>query len=416
MRARFAQLFDQLRTGFWFLPSLMMFLAIALALLLLRLDQELDPGIKASLAWAYSGGPEGARSLLSTIAGSMITAASVTFSLASVALSIASQQYGSRVLRNFMRDRVTQVLMGTFVSTFVYSVLIVRSIRGSDFSGGFVPAISVTVAIAMSLVSLILLVYFVHHVSTSIQASHIVEVIADELNESIPRLYPTGTGQKTVTEPDLGSIRSMKKHSVSADAAGYIQSVDLESLLDIASCEHLVIEVPKKPGDHSIPGDDLAIVWGEYDESEKTTERIAGAIVLGGQRTPIQDIRYEFQQLTDVVVRALSPGINDPFTAINGIDALAAAASQLARRPRAPETRSDSSGAVRLIVSSPQIGEVLRKTVGHIALYAAADPFVMRSLRRVLEVVEPNLMGVDERSTLAALHRDLDQAEAAKAS
>src|SRR5579875_308317 len=161
---------DGLRTGFWFLPCLMLLLATALAFLLVDVDRRIDPGMKSSIAWAYSGGPEGARSLLSTVAGSMITAASVTFSLASVALSIASQQYGSRVLRNFMRDRVTQVLLGTFVSTFIYSVLVVRAIRGSDVSGGFVPAISVTVAIGLSLVSLILLIFFVHHISTSIKA------------------------------------------------------------------------------------------------------------------------------------------------------------------------------------------------------------------------------------------------------
>src|SRR5665213_1455850 len=162
MRARLTRWMDSLRDGFWFVPSAMLFLAAGLALILLDVDGRFDPGLKASIGWAYSGGPEGARSLLSTIAGSMITAASVTFSLASVALSIASQQYGSRVLRNFMRDRITQVLLGIFVSTFIYSVLVVRAIRGSDYSG-FVPAISITVAIVLSLISLFMLIYFVHH-------------------------------------------------------------------------------------------------------------------------------------------------------------------------------------------------------------------------------------------------------------
>ena len=131
----------------------MLALAAVLALTLLYVAERFDPGIRESIAWAYSGGPEGARPLLSTIAESIITAASVTFSLAAVALSIAFQQYGSRVLRNFMRDRFTQVLLGTFVSTFLYSVLVVRDIRGSNFSGGFVPAIVITVAIVMSLIS-----------------------------------------------------------------------------------------------------------------------------------------------------------------------------------------------------------------------------------------------------------------------
>ena len=195
MRARMERLIDLLRTGFWFVPLLMLLLACGLALGMLYLDERLDPGIKSSLAWAYSGGPEGARSLLSTIAGSMITAASVTFSLASVALSIASQQYGSRVLRNFMRDRITQVLLGTFVSTFVYSVLVVRAIRGSDQAGGFVPAVSVTTAILLAVFSLMLLIYFIHHVSASIQASHIVTTIAEDMSEAIPKLYPSETGE-----------------------------------------------------------------------------------------------------------------------------------------------------------------------------------------------------------------------------
>ena len=180
MRARFDRLVDSLRTGFWFVPLIMLICSTGLAFGLLYADERLDPGMQASIAWAYTGGPEGARSLLSTIAGSMITAASVTFSLAAVALSLASQQYGSRVLRNFMRDRITQVLLGTFVATFIYCVLIVRVIRGSDFSGGFVPAISVSAAILLSLLSLVLLIIFVHHVSTSIQASHIVLVIAEK--------------------------------------------------------------------------------------------------------------------------------------------------------------------------------------------------------------------------------------------
>ena len=145
MRARIYLFVDELRAGFWFVPSVMLVLASALALILLYVDERFDPGMKSSIAWAYSGGPDGARSLLTTIAGSMITAATVTFSLASVALSIASQQYGSRVLRNFMRDRITQILLGTFTSTFIYSVFVVRDIRGSDSAGGFVPAISITV-------------------------------------------------------------------------------------------------------------------------------------------------------------------------------------------------------------------------------------------------------------------------------
>jgi uncharacterized membrane protein len=407
MHARFDRWLDQLRTGFWFMPSMMLLLASALALVLLNVDQRFDPGIKSSIEWAYSGGPEGARSLLSTIAGSMITAASVTFSLASVALSIASQQYGSRVLRNFMRDRITQILLGTFVSTFIYSVLVVRAIRGSDVSGGFVPAISVTVAIALSLISLVLLVFFVHHVSTSIQASHIVLVIAQDLHDATLKLYPSKTGESGDEPPSLDDFHERASMSVALVDSGYLQSIDLDKLLAVATSKGVVIELTIKPGDHFVSGGEVARVWGAAFLPELELKHIIGAFLFGGERTPAQDIRYQFQQLTDVVVRALSPGINDPFTAINGIDELASGVSQLARRPRVAEKRHDETGALRLIVPRPQITEILEDTVGHIAIYAAADRFVMAGLHRVLDAVKPDLRGDRELSALTTLRGEL---------
>ena len=296
----------------------MLALACGLALLLLYADERLDPGIKAKLSWAYTGGPDGARSLLTTIAGSMITAASVTLSLASVALSIASQQYGSRLLRKFMRDRITQVLLGSFVSTFIYSVLIVRAIRGSDVAGGFVPAMSVTVAIALSLASLILLIYFIHHVSTSIQASHILRVIAEDLVGAIPKLYPAGTGDKSDDWKESDFRRKRGQLTVAILKSGYLQALDLDELLAVATEEDLIIELLVKPGDHLVKGSAVARVWGSNELPKKALKRTIAAFQIGGERTPMQDIRFQFQQLTDVVVRALSPGINDPFTAING--------------------------------------------------------------------------------------------------
>ena len=345
----------------------------------------------------------------------MITAASVTFSLASVALSIASQQYGSRVLRNFMRDRITQVLLGTFVSTFIYSVLVVRAIRGSDVSGGFVPAIAVTVAIALSLISLVLLVFFVHHVSSSIQASHIVLVIAEDLQGATLKLYPSKTGSPIDGPEEHDDFHERGSASATLAASGYLQSIDLESLFKAAKSRQIVIELTAKPGDHIICGDVVARAWGTTFLSESELKSIVGAFLLGGERTPAQDIRYQFQQLTDVVVRALSPGINDPFTAINGIDELASGLAQLARQPRAAESRSDDSGMLRLVIPRPTLDEILDGTVGHIAIYAAADRFVMGGLRRVLDAVEPHLSGDAEKSRLITLRGELDRLAQGKA-
>ncbi len=415
MRTTLSRWLDEIRTGFWFLPMVMLAGAAGLAILLLHVDRQLDPGTHAGLAWAYSGGPEGARSLLSTIAGSMITAASVTFSLASVALSIASQQYGSRVLRNFMRDRITQVLLGTFVATFIYSVLVVRTIRGSDFSGGFVPAISVTVAIALSLASLVLLIYFIHHVSASIQASHIIRVIAEDLEGAIPQLYPSETGEPLQDRAAFEQMKQKGSVAVVAEKSGYLQSVDLDELMKVAREQNLIAKLLVKPGDHLLAGQPTVELWGTPELTADAAKAVLTVFYIDRERTPTQDIRYQFQQLTDVIVRALSPGINDPFTAINGIDELAAALLLFTRRAHVQEQRQDPQGRLRLIVSPAGAGQILNETIGHIAIYGAADHFVMDSLRRVLASVSPNLRQTEDLDIVAALGQELDRREQAEA-
>jgi uncharacterized membrane protein len=414
MRAHWQRWFDSIRTGFWFVPIVMLFFSFLLALGFLRLDQTLDPGIEASLPWAYTGGPSGARSLLSTIAGSMITAASVTFSLASVALSIASQQYGSRVLRNFMRDKVTQFLLGTFVSTFLYSVMVVRDIRGSEYGGGFVPSISVTIAIVLSVASLVLLVYFIHHVSTSIQASRIISVIAEEITADIPRLFPSGVGQASRDLEGLGRLQNGRTATINIAESGYLQMIDADSLMKVAVRRDLVIEIVCLPGAHLIQGMTVAHVYGNAVLEGEDLDLTVKAFALGGQRTPAQDIRYPFQQLTDVVVRALSPAINDPFTAINGIDELTAGISALARRERVAESRQDDQGKLRLVIPQVTIGAILRETVGHIAIYGAADHFVMDGLRQTLNIVEPDLKQKENLQAIASLREELNRRQSAK--
>lgn len=414
MRARWGRLVDVLRTSFWFVPMIMLMLAGGLALLLLHVDLLVDPGMTGSLSWDYNGGPEGARSLLSTIAGSMITAASVTFSLAAVALSLASQQYGSRVLRNLMRDSVTQVLLGTFVATFLYCVLVVRSVRGSSIAGGFVPAISVTVAIGLSLASLMMLIYFIHHIVSSIQASQIVRVIAVDLAGAIPKLYPSQVGKPLWNGGELQEIKERGETSLSVSTDGYVQNLDLDTLLKIATDQDLTLQIAVKPGDHVLAGTQVVRAWGVQELPAQVRKSMIDAFILGGERTPAQDIRYQFMQLTDVVIRALSPAINDPFTAINGIDELTTGAAALARRSRVSDMREDEQGVVRLIVPTAGIAEILEETVGHIAIYAAGDRFVMAALRQILDAVDRDMHDARERETLARLRNELDRREKAE--
>lgn len=407
MHARFHLWIDRLRTGFWFVPSMMLLTAGGLALLLLWVDRRFDPGIRSPIAWAYSGGPQGARNLLDTIAGAMITAATVTFSLASVALSISSQQYGSRVLRNFMRDRITQTLLGAFLATYVYCILVDRSIRGAGNSGGFVPAVSVTVALSMSLGCLILLIFFVHHISASIKASHILLVIRRDLGNAIPEVFPREAGQPHIGAPTREELAGKDSCTVTSRGDGYLESVDLDGLMAVARENDFVIEALLKPGDFHIEGQPVARVIGTAHASAHISDAIAGCFIIGGERTPAQDIRYQFQQIAEVVIRSLSPAINDPFIAINGIDHISSGICQFARRPRTAGARADESGRLRVLAPVPRLPEILDITIGHIAIYAGGDPLVMAALRRALDAIAPELQGEDESRKLLDLRQKL---------
>ena len=404
MRVKLAQWRDALTTGFWFVPTVMTVLAAILAFLLVAADQRLDPGTESTLGWAYSGGAEGARSLLSTIAGSMITAASVTFSLASVALSIASQQYGSRVLRNFMRDRITQVLLGTFVSTFIYCVLVVRTIRGTNAAGGFVPAIAVTVAIALSVVSLILLIFFIHHISSSIQASSIVNMIGKEMVRSIPQLYPSEVGTALPGEQAGDAKLAAEMAELKATGSGYVQAIDMESAMELARGQDAVLRLIAQPGDYVVCGSQLAAVYPASAATPEMAAAVNEAWLLGPQRTPAQDVRFTFQQLCEVTIRALSPGINDPFTAIYGIDRLSEGLCLLAERDPVPPLRRDNEGALRLIADANRFPEIIEAVFAHIAPYARQDAFVLRRLLHAADVVSEHVRR-DEDAVCLRLHR-----------
>ena len=244
---------ETVRTTYWAVPSVMALAALALSIGMIQLDRALTPKLLGTLSWVYTGGPEGARAVLSTIAGSMITVAGVTFSITIVALTLASQQFGPRLLRSFLRDLGNQIVLGTFVSTFVYCLLVLRTVRGND-DAQFVPHLAVTLGVVLAMLSLGVLIFFIHHVSTSIQASQIIAGVAADL-EALhrTRLFPGAPGRRTTTSRrsplhpfafDGGEARMSSRSSTS----GYVQAIDGARLMSTATERDLVVRVEAAPG------------------------------------------------------------------------------------------------------------------------------------------------------------------------
>jgi uncharacterized membrane protein len=342
--------------------------------------------------WAYTGGAEGAGQVLSTIAGSMITIAGVVFSMTLVALSLASSQLGPRLLRNFMRDTRNQVVLGAFIATFVYCLLVLRTIRRAE-EIAFVPHLSVTTGVLLAIVSLGVLIYFIHHVSVSIQADEVVARVNAELLDGIDRLFAESIRPGAPRPADVragaglpAALDGEARPVASADD-GYLQSIDLDALLALAKEENALFRLERRPGQYVVMGCPLATVWPGDRVTEPLAERINSAFILGHRRTTVQDIEFPIHQLVEIAVRALSPGINDPFTAITCVDRLGSALHRLAQREMPSPYRLDEQDRLRLVVPAVGFPEILNASFGPIRQYARSSAVVTIRLLESIAVI-----------------------------
>ncbi|MEZ5475081.1 MAG: DUF2254 domain-containing protein [Steroidobacteraceae bacterium] len=411
MKATLLKYLDRLRASFWFLPTLMAFGAVVFAFFTVWLDETVTSGRLKSMDWIYSGGAEGASAVLQTIAGSMITIAGVVFSLTLVALSLASQQFGPRMLRNFMRDTTNQLVLGTFVATFLYCLLVLRTIRRAD-DALFVPHLSVTLGVIFALASLWVLIFFIHHVSVSIQADEIVARVGKELRLTIQRHFPQelnrdGEADVPAAIPgDLPPNFEQEALVVAADEDGYMHYVDADALLALAEEHDAVIRMERRPGHYVVAGTPLARVWPPDRVADDIADKINGALVFGNQRTPGQDIEFSVQQLVEIAVRALSPGINDPFTAITCIDRLGSALYCLAGRELPSPYRLDEQQRLRLVLPQMTFAGVADAAFNQIRQHAHSSVAVTIRLLEAVAVVASTTCRDEDRAVLQR-HADM---------
>lgn len=372
---------DRLRSTLWFVPSLMTVAAGGLAIFTVYLERRYESPLADILWFIYSGGPDGAREILSTIAGSMITIAGVSFSIVIVALSLASNQFGHRLLRNFMRDRTNQIVLGTFIATFVYCLLVLRSIRSVD-DVEFVPHLAVTLGMGFALLSLAVLIYFIHHVSGSIQADQVVKVVAGELDRSIERIFPgeLGSGvQSELTNPSRNHGWELRpRHD------GYLQVIDDEKLMELAEKHEIRIDLTVRPGSFLTRGITFATVSPKVSWTESLDRSLTGCFTVGASRTTQQDVEFALEQLVEIAVRALSPGINAPFTAAACLDRLLQAFSRLIGRELPSPYRLSSDGVIRVTAPSTDFRALCEKAFDPIRHYGSTSPVVLLKMMEVL--------------------------------
>ena len=396
---------ERLRSSFWFLPSLMASVAVAAAFGMVTLDRAVTADWLRSWDLAYTGGAQGASAVLQTIGGSMITIAGVVFSLTLVALSLASSQFGSRLLRNFMRDTMTQLVLGTFVATFLYCLLVLRTIRRAEETL-FVPHLSVTLGVLLAIASIWVLIYFIHHVAVSIQADEIVARVGAELVNGIDRLFPQqtsrGNAQTAAGPVDAGIPEDFEQEAGSVEAAedGYLQIIDMNALVLLARREDVIFRIERRPGHYVVRRTPLVRAWPAHRVTDSLAGQVNSAFVLGNQRTSAEDVEFAVQELVEIAVRALSPGINDPFTAIVCVDRLGSALCHLARRDMPSPYRLDEQNRLRVIVSSSTFAGVVDEAFNQIRQYARTSVAVTVRLLEVVAVVATATTQEDRRLVL----------------
>ena len=398
MRARIQQWLYQIQGSYWFVPALMAIGAIFLSQVSVQLDRQLGSKWVTDSGWASLNQPEGARTLLATVAGSMITVAGVTFSLTILAVSYATTHFGPRLLDNFMRDRGNQVTLGTFLATFLYCLLVLRTVRsGSDiFDPGedaqlFVPHLSVLLAVGMTLASVGVLIYFIHHIPESIHVSNVLSRISNEFSSKVEDLYPESLGEGARELPRELEEPFLEGKSIRSLHAGYLQGIDETQLME--SCEDCdtILQLHVRPGDYLLKGQKLATVSfqssAEPSEQDRFESAIHGSLAIGVTRTPTQDIRFIISHFFEIAVRALSPGVNDPLTAIQCIDQLCTGLVELSARSLPPRFREDDEGQLRVITTETTWNEIVDEAFRRLIPYARRDVNVLEHLQEQVEHV-----------------------------
>jgi uncharacterized membrane protein len=399
---------EALRTNLWVVPVAETVAVVALFVVTYSVDRLAYDGVIHLPSWVISGTSDVARVLLATVAAAIITVVGIVFSITIVALTLASTQFGPRMLRNFVRDPGTQLALGTFVASFCYAMIALVSVGGGPH-GDFVPHLSITVTLVLTLFDVAVLIYFLNHIATMIQLPVVIANIATTLVSEVTAMQnadacPAGTARGPSHEELLRRLAE-DGAPIRTPRSGYLQVIRHDILVNIATKADAVVQLPYRPGHFMVADQVIARVWPP-EAAEAVAERLALGHVAGAYRTLPQDVSFGFDQLVEIALRALSPAVNDTFTGMTCVDWIADCLCRIAPLWHPQRIRRDADGNIRVIAFQPDFDRLVERTFDTIRQAAVGMPAIMiRQLDAIAKVIEQ----VSDRKRRTALIR---QAEA----
>ncbi|SDE56989.1 Uncharacterized membrane protein [Belnapia rosea] len=404
LKNRLLAAWDQVRTSLWLLPLLMAAAGVGLAWAMLEVDAGHGAEDEVRAWWMNAGGAQDAQTLLSTLLTGVIAMAAMVFSATVVALTLAANQYGPRLVRVFRADLTTQVALGTFATTIVYLVLVLRMIRG-DAAFHDVPHASVSIGTALALACVLALLVFIQEVARMAVADDVVERVGRELDAGIDRLpvLTADEGQEHHRANKDGADRQALWEGaghVAQRQEGYVQAIDHEGLLAWAERHDAVLRLNFRAGDFVVAGDRRIHVHPPEAVEAAEADAICKFVVVGRERTPTQDIEFAVRHLVEVAVRALSPGINDPFTAAAVIDRLRGCLTRLAGRRLPSRMLRDGAGRVRILRETTTFAGLSDAAFHQIRQAAASHPAVVIHLVEAIARIAEHARTAEQRGAL----------------
>jgi uncharacterized membrane protein len=391
------KLFNSVRSSLWFVPVLCVLLGAALSFGTIAIDRRFDYDLVPA---GLVGGPDAALAILSTVAISMVSLTALVLTITMVVVQLAMGQFSPRIVQRILRDKPSQIAIGLFVATFVHAVLAIREVTLNGDRQGNVPGVAVITAFVLVLISIAVLVMYVHHIGQSLRVSALIELVGKDTRRLIDRMYPERGGDRNLARDD--------DHTILAPESGVITVIGYESLTGEARQADCVLELVPALGEFVLAGAPLFVVHG--DKSSLDERKVVEGLVLKLEPTLDRDVAYGFRMLVDIAERSLSESpFQDPTTAVQAIDRLHEGLRQLARRPFPDGRHRDEAGEVRLIVKTMNWEAYVHLAFDEIRMTGAGSPQVARRLKSALN----DLLTVAPPERVPILEEQLELLESA---